>query len=135
MTRAKTFTRAALAGAALAIGMAGACAAQPAPAAKPQCFRLSDMENHTVGGPSTLYVGVRPKMVYRFEMSGSCLSGASSSDALVLEPIPGTNLICRPLDLDLKIRTAGGMLSPCIIKSITKLTPAEVAALPKKLRP
>jgi hypothetical protein len=38
--------------------------------------------------------------------------------------------ICHKIDLDVGIRG-----TRCIVKSLTKLTPAEVAALPKKLRP
>ena len=44
-------------------------------------------------------------------------------------------MVCRPLDLDLKVKVGAGGLTPCIIKDITRLTPDQVAALPPKVRP
>ncbi|WP_312161448.1 DUF6491 family protein [Phenylobacterium sp.] len=120
-----------------ALAAAPAFAAEPAaPAASSsQCFRMSQIRNHTKGDNQTLYLSVRSKDVYRLGMSGACLAGATSNDALVLQPTAGIDLICRPLDLDLKVRTGAGMLSPCIIKDITRLTPDQIAALPPKIKP
>ena len=116
---------------------APALAADPAkPAAGPQCFRVSQIQNHTKGDAKTLYLSVKPKrQVYRLGMSGSCLAGVNSSDPLVLETVGGTDMVCRPLDLDLKVKVGAGGLTPCIIKDITRLTPDQVAALPPKVRP
>ncbi|CAN7498415.1 DUF6491 family protein [Phenylobacterium sp. LjRoot164] len=108
--------------------------AKPA-ASSNQCFRMSQIDNHTKGDDQTVYLSVRHRDVYRLGMAGNCLAGASSNDALVMAPTAGVDLICRPLDLDLKVHTSPGMLSPCIIKDITKLTPDQVAALPPKVKP
>lgn len=118
-------------------GAAPALAADPAkPATGSQCFRVSQIQNHTKGDSKTLYLSVKPKReVYRLGMSGNCLAGVNSSDPLVLETVGGTDLVCRPLDLDLKVKMGPAGLSPCIIKDITKLTPAQAAALPPKIRP
>ena len=123
--------------AALCAAAAPALAADPAkPAAGPQCFRVSQIQNHTKGDAKTLYLSVKPKrQVYRLGMSGSCLAGANSSDPLVLETVGGTDMVCRPLDLDLKVKVGAGGLTPCIIKDITRLTPDQVTALPPKVRP
>ena len=124
--------------AALTAALAGpALAQEPAKpaAASGQCFRMSQIDNHTKGDDQTLYLSVRHRDVYRLSMSGNCLAGASSNDALVMQPTAGVDLICRPLDLDLKVRTSPGMLSPCIIKDITKLTPEQAAALPPRVKP
>ena len=123
--------------AALCAAAAPALAADPAkPAAGPQCFRVSQIQNHTKGDATTLYLSVKPKrQVYRLGMSGSCLAGVNSSDPLVLETAGGSDMVCRPLDLDLKIKAGAGGLTPCIIKDITRLTPDQVAALPPKVRP
>ncbi|WP_421934846.1 DUF6491 family protein [Phenylobacterium sp.] len=110
---------------------APALAADPAPAR--QCFRVSQMNGHTVGDPKTLYVGVARKDVYRIDMAGACLAGANFGDPLVIES-RGNDFICQPIDLDLKVAGAIG-LSPCIVNKITKLTPAQIAALPPKLKP
>ena len=124
--------------AALTAALAGpALAQEPAKpaAASSQCFRMSQIDNHTKGDDQTVYLSVRHRDVYRLGMSGNCLAGASSNDALVMAPTAGVDLICRPLDLDLKVRTSPGMFSPCIINDITKLTPEQVAALPPKVKP
>ena len=109
------------------------------PAAKtpaPACFRVSRIQNHTKGDAKTLYLRVGPqKQVFRVGVSGTCLAGVNSSDPLVLETAGGSDRVCRPLDLDLKIRIGPGGLTPCIIKDIARLSPEQVAALPPKLRP
>ncbi len=120
------------AAAALTAGASQALAQDPAPGR--QCFRVSQMDGHRVGDPKTLYVGVRNRDVYRIDMHGACLAGADMGDPLVIETVGGTDLVCKPIDLDLKVAGTIG-LSPCIVKSITKLTPPQIASLPPKLKP
>nr|MEA2797643.1 hypothetical protein [Phenylobacterium sp.] len=115
------------------IGAASAAAlALPAQAAKDDssCFLTSDMRNHTVGDDHTMYFDVGGRSVWRAEMSNPCFAGATSSDPIILRDQAGMGRICHKLDLDVGIRG-----TRCIVKNLTKLTPAEVAALPKKLRP
>ena len=121
-----------LAAAALSAGASQAMAADPAPGR--QCFRVSQMDGHTVADPKTLYVGVRRNDVFRIDMNSSCLAGANMGDPLVIETVGGGDLVCRPIDLSLKVAGSIG-LSPCIVKSITRLTPPQIAALPRKLKP
>lgn len=103
-----------------------------AKAAPGACFRRSDVRNHTVGGPKTLYLDVAGRDVYRIDMSNSCLTSAVSSDPLVFRSVGGQT-VCKPLDLDITVAAAGP--SRCIVSGITRLTPTEIAALPKKMRP
>lgn len=113
-----------------------ALAADPAkPQAASQCFRMSQIRNHTKADDQTLYFSVGARDVYRLDMSGACLAGTSSSDPLIMETVGGTDLICRPIDLSLKVKLGNVGVSPCIIKEITKLTPDQVAALPPKVKP
>ena len=139
----KLITLAALIGAAALSGAAGpASQAASAPpgvdaaaraASSSQCFYRRDIRNHTVGDAHTLYLDVGGREVWRIGMSNSCLASAMSSDPIVMRNWTGGQSVCKPLDLDIAI-SAGG-ISHCIVSSITRLTPAEVAALPKKLRP
>lgn len=108
--------------------------AGPAAAQSGACFRLSDMGNHRAADSKTLYVAMGRKDVWRFDMNGSCLAGVGFGDPLVITPTGGVSLICKPLDLDIKVSHMG-MLSPCMLQSMTKLSPAEAAALPKNLKP
>jgi hypothetical protein len=106
--------------------------ALPAQAAKDDglCFLTRDMRNHTVADDHTLYFDVGGRSVWRAEMSNNCLAGATSSDPIVLRDQAGMGRICHQLDFDVGVRG-----TRCIVKSLTRLTPAEVAALPRKLRP
>ena len=120
---------------------ASALAAEAAPASKAEaprpanapCFRLGDLGGHRIAGPDTLYYSVRRKEVYKFTFSGSCLAGVTNSDPLVLEPLGASSQICKPLDLNLGV--AGPISRRCIIRSIERLTPEQVEALPKKFKP
>ena len=98
-----------------------------------ECFRMSEVQGHTIVDNNTLYLSVGRHDVYRVSMKGSCLAGAMRSDPIITESFGG-GPICKPIDLSLKIATPGGA-SACIVDKIEKLTPDQAAAIPKKLRP
>jgi hypothetical protein len=106
----------------------------PAAAVAPACFYTRDIRNHTVADDHTLFVNVGGRMVYRVETSNPCFSGATSSDPIVIRNPPGSNTICHPIDLDVGVNT-GGFTNRCRVSSISPMTPAEIAALPPRLRP
>ncbi|MBS0361322.1 MAG: hypothetical protein JSR98_08070, partial [Proteobacteria bacterium] len=83
---------------------------------------------HTVGDDHTLYFDYNGKAVYRVTSSSNCAAAATSSDPIVLKDRQG--MLCAPIDWDISIRGA-----KCIVTGVTKLSPAEVAALPKGKRP
>lgn len=137
---------------ALAVALAAAALAQAALAGQPaaeappgvdataaassgRCFRMSQIRNHRIADDNTIYMRVGSKEVYRVTTYGSCGAGAMRDDTLVLSTVAGTDLICRPLDLDLKIRGAAGFTTPCIVSSIAKLSDAQIETIPAKLRP
>ena len=111
----------------------GADASTTALLAPSSCFRRSDVRNHTVGGPSTLYLGVARNDVFRIEMSNACLRSAVNSDPLIINNFAASQTVCKPLELDITVTAVGP--SRCIVSSITRLSPTEVAALPKQMRP
>jgi hypothetical protein len=121
-----------------------ACAAPPAPlpaadavaVAGPACFRAASIRGHTFGDDKTMYLKVQGDGVYRIGMRNACLAGATSSDPIVTRQPPGSSYICRPIDMDIAVAPRGGdFTSPCIVDSIAQLTPAEIEALPPRLRP
>lgn len=129
---------------ALALAAAGAAAAAapleaplgPPPASgaalpDDQCLLTHEIGRHSVAAPNTLLVDGfgRSEGTYRITMANSCLRGAVSSDPIGLRQT-GRGKICKPKDVDLRAR--GGH---CVIDSIVKLSPAEAAALPRKLKP
>ncbi|HEX7945897.1 MAG TPA: DUF6491 family protein [Phenylobacterium sp.] len=99
-----------------------------------QCFRSHDIRNHTIADNQTLLMNVNGRDTYRITVDGACLGGAVSSDPIVTRNPPGSDIICRPIDMDLAI-SKSGFEARCIVQSIAKMSPAEVAALPKKLKP
>jgi hypothetical protein len=94
-----------------------------------QCVRTQFLRNHTIGDGHTLYFDYDGRGVVKLTTGGNCLAAATSSDPLVLKDRSAGQL-CRPIDWDIRVRG-----TPCIITGMSKLTPAEVAALPKGKRP
>jgi hypothetical protein len=114
------------------LALAGAAALAAPAAAQPSspCFMTRDLRNHTVADAHTLYFDVGGRAVYRATMSNNCLASAVSSDPIVLRDQAGTGRICKPIDLDVGVNG-----TRCIAQSLTRLTPEEAAALPRKVRP
>ena len=96
---------------------------------KGQCLVTRDLGRHTVIDKNTLLIRSygRTPGVYRITMTNGCLKSAISSDPIRLE---GDDSFCAPTDVTLFARS--GL---CAIQSIVKLEDAEVAALPRKMRP
>lgn len=126
-----------LAGLALAAGIATTASAQ-SPAAKPAradrpCFSLSDWRGWSSPSRDVLYMKVRNRDVYRVDLSyGS--NQLQWPGTHIVNVVRGSDRVCAPLDLDLQV-SDGFMATPIRAKSITKLTPEEIAAIPKKDRP
>lgn len=136
------------AGAVAIAGCAGAIAAPtPNPALPPapakgaglpsgQCFRSHDIRNHTIADRQTLLLSVKRNEVYRVVVAGGCLAGAISSDPIVTRNPPGSEIVCKPIDLDIAIGRHGASFpAQCIVESVDKLSPEQVAALPRKVKP
>jgi hypothetical protein len=133
--------RAALALALAAAGPTAATAETPAgPAgarrdgADADCFRLSELQaNHALSERAVLF-RVNVSDYYRMEFSGGCPELRYPDPKLILTPAAGMDLICRPIDLDVKVGEQGPGVAPmpCIPTALHRLSPAEVAGLPKK---
>ena len=114
-----------------AFTLALALPAQAADAGRRPASTSAASGNHTTDGNSTMYFGVSGnRSIYRATMHNNCFSGTTSSDTIVLRDRPSTGRICTALDLDVTTMT-----SRCIVDSLTRLTPEEVAAMPRRLRP
>ena len=112
-------------------------AAQPASPPPPgnQCFSTTQFENWRAADARTIYIRVRGNHFYRLAMGGEC-SAALLPSAQLVTVFRGSNLVCSALDWDLKVRPGLHEIpEPCVVKTMTELSPAEVAALPVKARP
>ena len=129
-------TRALILGAALtALGLAGVAHAETAPAAKPRmpCFFSRDWSGWRSPDPKTIYLRVHVSDIYKVDLSyGSTLLAWPNTH--LINEVRGTDSVCSPIDLDLKIAEEG-FVEPLFVKSISKLTPEQVAAIPKKFLP
>jgi hypothetical protein len=114
-----------------ALAMAGAAHAD-APAAKPKstCFFTRDWSGWHAPNKDTIYLRVNVRDFYKVELNfGSQL--LTWPDSHLINEVRGTDSVCSPIDLDLKV-AEGGIVEPLFVKSITRLTAEQVAAIPKK---
>ena len=132
MIRAGLLTTVLLAAAAPALADPTAKDAAPKPARS--CFYLSDWDGWSAPDKNTLLMRVRNRDVYRLELTHA--SGMLKSPGVhLVSVVRGADSVCAPLDLDLRVSDGFGMAIPIRAKTITKLTPEEIAAIPKKDRP
>jgi hypothetical protein len=76
-------------------------------------------------------VGVRD--VYQFEMFGHC-TDVDWAQRIAIVARGGSSRICEGFDADLVTPSPIGP-QRCLVKNIHKLTPEQVAALPRRARP
>ena len=117
-----------------ALGLAGAAHAD-APAAKPrmQCFFTRDWSGWRSPDEKTIYLRVNVSTIYQIDLSyGSSL--LTWPDSHLINEVRGSDSICSPIDLDLKVAN-DHVVEPLFIKAISRLTPEQVAAIPKKYLP
>jgi hypothetical protein len=118
--------------------MATAAVAQAGPPPRPvsQCFRSHDYQGFRAVNDHAFNISLNSGQVFHIETQGTCPS-LLSPGAFLITTIRGSDEICGPLDWDLKIGESGpgDIPIPCLVKSQTRLTPAEVAAIPPRERP
>jgi hypothetical protein len=109
----------------------GANAAAAPPSGR-DCFRSGDWDGWSAPGDGdVLYLRVNRHDVYRVDLTpGSHVR--KDPDRFLINQVRGSNWICSPLDLDLSVSDHQGFRVGLIARSIRKLAPAEVAAIPRK---
>ncbi|MDB5476850.1 MAG: hypothetical protein JWP49_2361 [Phenylobacterium sp.] len=129
-------TTLAVAAALLVAGAAQPGATANSPAAKydrNQCFYTKMVSGFAAPNEKTLYVRVGVKDVYRFDMFGRCPDiDWNQSLALVSR---GSSWICNGMDAEVITHSPGIGRQNCPVSSMHKLTPEEIAALPKNAKP
>jgi hypothetical protein len=112
-------------------------AASTAGAQARQCFRASDWHGSSAGSPRDLYVRVNINDIWHLALAQDCPGAQSPGPVSITDVVSGpSNEICSGVDLQITVRPRGGSHSTaCIVKSINKLSPDEVKALPKKAIP
>jgi hypothetical protein len=135
-------------GAAL-LASAGAAYAD-APTGRAPCFFINQWHGWKAPSPNVLYLGVNMHDVYQVDLSAGSRMLQSPGVHLVSRT-NGPDTVCSAIDLQLEVvddldggghiggldRFGGGgaMREPLIAAKLTKLTPEEIAAIPKQYRP
>ncbi|MDB5470853.1 MAG: hypothetical protein JWR84_2413 [Caulobacter sp.] len=134
-TLPKALTAALLGTALLVTGAAGVVQAQPAKkalSARTDCFFNRQVRNYTTADDDkTLYVRAG-RDTYRLETFGRC-TDLSNALEIGFDSHP-TSSICSAQDVTLLVHSSIGP-QRCAVRSLDKLTPEQVAALPKGDRP
>jgi hypothetical protein len=114
---------------------ASSTAAADKPAAKSSCFATRDWQGWSAPGDGdTLYLKVGTRDVYRVDLTpGSHIR--KDPDKFLINRVRGSDWVCSAIDLDLTLSDHEGFKEPVFVKSLRKLTPDEVAAIPKADRP
>jgi hypothetical protein len=128
---------AAFAGLGTAAAVAQPMAPQNAPAPQQtSCFFVNQFENWKAPDAKTIYIRVNLNKFYRLDLANECPMLLWPDSHLIMN-VRGPSTICRAIDWDLKVGqtppSAGAV--PCIVKTMTELSPQEAAAIPRKFKP
>jgi hypothetical protein len=115
------------------LGTLAMAAATTVSAAGEQCFLNRNINGFSAPNDETVYVRVGVKDVWRLDLMSHC-TGITFRNSFGLKGSPTGPWICSPLDATIVFRQTG-MSQRCPVTALRKLTPDEVAALPKKDRP
>ncbi|MBV8681979.1 MAG: hypothetical protein JO111_03830 [Caulobacteraceae bacterium] len=125
-----------------AITAASAVAAQDVPADHAKtarettpCFYITQWRGWKAPNDHTIYLGVNFRDVYEVQITGSSPLLQDTTSRIV-SVTRGPETVCNPVDLQLTIsQTPYGVQEPLIVRSLVKLTPEQVKAIPKKYLP
>jgi hypothetical protein len=120
---------------AVTLATAAPALAAEKPAAAGKCFDVKDIKSHAIADDRTLYLNVGGQSVWRVGMSNNCLGGMAPGDPVTIKERSAPK-ICEAADLDVHAElNGGGLSSRCIPDTLTRLTAAQAAALPAKVKP
>lgn len=106
--------------------------AKAAASVQKSCFFRRDVHGFAAPDDKTLYLRVRAKDVYKLDMKGRCPE--LDWEHRIAIDSRGSSAICSAIDITILVKNPIGV-SRCSVATLTRLTPEEVAALPKKSRP
>ncbi len=126
-------SRAAFAAVAALSCAAGAAIADPAEKSTSECLYVRNITNFNAADNQTLYVRVGVNQIFRFDLFKNCL-GLTFRQSLTIKATGASPWICSPLTAQVSY-VRGGIRQRCPVTAIHRLSDAEVAALPKGVRP
>jgi hypothetical protein len=133
MAKARLFRIAAALAAASAIATGAVAQPNPQQQQGQECFLRSNINGFNAPDDHTLYVRVGVNEIWRLDLMSGC-PDLTFRQSFGLESTPANPWICSPLDATVVFHETG-IPERCPVTAMHKLTPDEVAALPKKNRP
>jgi len=128
--------RSTLIGGALALATTLGLSAAPAAAdSRSPCFFINQWQGWRADGPNVIYLRVNLRDIYRVDLSAGSQELTWPGSYHLVSKVVGSSSICTPLDLQLAVADGHGFYQPLIVRDLVKLTPDEIAAIPKKYRP
>lgn len=98
-----------------------------------QCFRPHDITGFaTAPDNRTVYFRVG-RRVFQVVTRDVCPE-LENRHFIELNPVGTSSQFCSPIEADLRVRTAG-ISATCPLETLRELSPAEIEALPRTLRP
>lgn len=96
------------------------------------CFLSRDWDGWKSPDPTTIYLRVGVRQIYQITLA-SPSNQLQWADMHLVNRVRGSSWICNPLDLDLDVAdNHGAFREPLFVKSLRRLSPEEIAAIPKK---
>jgi hypothetical protein len=117
------------------LGFASQASADQAAHSTDNCFLSRDWDGWKAPDANTIILRVGVSRYYRLDLSAG--SNQLQAPAMhLVSKIRGSDWICSPLDLQLELADDhNAFREPLIVKAITRLTPEQVAQIPKKYLP
>ena len=99
------------------------------------CFFSRNFEQWRAPDANTILIRVGVNRFYRLDLAAPCPTLQFPNSHLVTV-FRGSDTVCSPLDWDLRVaQYPAGVTEQCIVRSMTQLTPEEVASFPPRFRP
>lgn len=98
------------------------------------CFQSQNWQDWRAPNDKTIYIRVNQHDVWRLDLSGGSNMITDPTNHLITN-LQQSDWICHAIDLSNMKVSDGHITEPLFVKSITKLTPEQVAAIPEKDRP
>jgi hypothetical protein len=100
-----------------------------------QCFWARNVTSFASPDDHTVYIRVNSRDVYRLDLMVSCPDVDWNQRVALVSSHGAGGSICNALDAEIVSQATGIGRQRCPVKTLTKLTPDQIAALPKRARP
>jgi hypothetical protein len=98
------------------------------------CFSAANFRAWKAADGSTIFVRASRRRYYRLDLMGICPQ-LTMPGARLITTFTGSRRVCSALDWNLRVAGPATPATVCRVRSMTPLSPAQVAAIPADDRP